>query len=70
MRPVFSNIFHFLKTKSTFYLLYKFFGGFETPKKFENFNKKISLLLLKILSNDASKNSFQTVLTINGLVMW
>ena len=58
MIPVFSNISYFLCTKSPlFYLPYKFFGGcFEIPKEFQNFNEKIALLLLKILSNDATKD--------------
>ena len=41
MRPVFSNISYFLRTKSTFftYPTNLFVGGFETPKKFENLNR-------------------------------
>ena len=41
MRTVFSNISYFLRTKFTFiYLALKFvWGGFETPKKFENLKK-------------------------------
>ena len=60
MRPVFSSIPYFIKTKSTFFLLtiQICLEGFETPKKFDNLNKQIISLLLAILSNDAPKEWF------------
>ena len=57
MRPVFSNISYFLRTKFTFInLSFNFvWGAFETPKKFGNLNKQNLSLSLEILSNDAPK---------------
>ena len=71
MRPIFSNISYFLRTVFTFFTYHtNFLGGFETPKKIENFSRNISLLLLEILSMMPGKNSFQTELMVKVLVSW
>ena len=72
MRPVFSNILYFLRTKFTFiHLPFKFvWGGFETPKNLEIQISKIYYYRLKFCQMMPQKSSFQTVLMIKGLVMW
>ena len=72
MRPVFSNISYFLRTKFTFiYLSLKFvWGGLETPKNLEIQKRKIYCYRLKFCQMMPQKSSFQTVLMIKDLVMW
>ena len=72
MRPVFSNISYFLRTKFTFiYLPFKFVWGVLRPlKNLEIQKRKIYYYCLKFCQMMPQKSSFQTVLMMKGLVMW
>ena len=72
MRPVFSNISYFLRTKFTFiYLPLKFVWGVLRPlKKLEILISKIYHYRLKFCEMMPQKSSFQIVSIIKGLVMW
>ena len=72
MRPIFSNISYFLRTKFTFiYLSFKFVWGVLRPLKHLEIQKsKIYYYRLKFCEMMPQKSSFQTALMIKGLVMW
>ena len=72
MKPVFSNISYFLRTKSTFFTYpTNLFGEVLRPLK----NLKILIAkfyhyCLKFCEMMPRKSSFQTVSMIKGLVLW
>ena len=72
MRPVFSNIWYFLRTKFTLTTYHSnLFGGVLRPlKNLEIQKRKIYYYRLKFCQMMPQKSSFQTVLMMKGLVLW